>query len=116
MIMLMYLFKLNKHTHTHTHQGQGDGGVYFSMLGPASFGYGTEEGDQYERNLIADCFGEERMLEYKGKARLDLVLVCAVEEGLLSPAPGGRDNATVTVYVHICTWLHLFVWKILCVF
>jgi hypothetical protein len=77
-------------------QGQGDGGVYFSMLGPASFGYGTEEGDQYERNLIADCFGEERMLEYKGRGRLDLVLVCAVEEGLLSPAPGGRDNATVT--------------------
>eukprot|EP00615_Pteridomonas_danica_P004276 CAMPEP_0114373462 /NCGR_PEP_ID=MMETSP0101-20121206/34884_1 /TAXON_ID=38822 ORGANISM="Pteridomonas danica, Strain PT" /NCGR_SAMPLE_ID=MMETSP0101 /ASSEMBLY_ACC=CAM_ASM_000211 /LENGTH=839 /DNA_ID=CAMNT_0001526715 /DNA_START=811 /DNA_END=3326 /DNA_ORIENTATION=+ len=85
-------------------QGQGDGGVYFSLLGPASYGFGVdinnkneegeeEGGEDYETRLIVDCYGKERLKEYHGKGTLSLVLVCAVEEGLLSPAPGGRDNA-----------------------
>jgi hypothetical protein len=71
-------------------QGQGDGGVYFSTLGPAAYKLGT---DKYEENIIVDCFGEERLEEYKGKGMLDLCLVYGAEPGVLSQAPGGRDNA-----------------------
>jgi hypothetical protein len=112
-------------------QGQGDGGVYFSLKGPASYGYGldaitrptpttttattnnansippslsTSGSDKnsgetsdmdYESRLIIDCYGKERLHEYYGKNMLSLVLVCAIEEGILTKAPGGRDNALV---------------------
>jgi hypothetical protein len=111
-------------------QGQGDGGVYFSLKGPASYGYGldvtrptpttttattnnansipsslsTSTSDKnsgetsamdYESRLIIDCYGKERLHEYYGKNMLSLVLVCAIEEGILTKAPGGRDNALV---------------------
>lgn len=45
-------------------QGQGDGGVYLSTLGPVSYGVGTQ---QYEENIVLDCFGTERLAEYKGQ-------------------------------------------------
>jgi hypothetical protein len=50
-------------------QGQGDGGVYFSTLGPCSYGLGLSENDSknYEDNIIKDCFGVERLHEFKGK-------------------------------------------------
>mmetsp|Transcript_33577 Transcript_33577/g.39454 ORF Transcript_33577/g.39454 Transcript_33577/m.39454 type:complete len:411 (+) Transcript_33577:2-1234(+) len=73
-------------------QGQGDGGVYFSTLGPCSYGLGTYE---YEENLIRDCFGVERLEEYKGQGRLSAVIVSACHPALLQPAPGGRDRAKV---------------------
>jgi hypothetical protein len=57
-------------------QGQGDGGVYFSTLGPASYGLGTTD---YEINVIKDCFGVERVDEYKGKGKLDVIIVYACE-------------------------------------
>jgi hypothetical protein len=99
--------------------------VYFSMLGPASYGFGTNSEDElsasiaalsvnddlddddndmgalrkheddYETKLIIDCYGRERLEEYYGKNMLSLVLVCAIDEGILSPAPGGRTNALV---------------------
>ena len=50
-------------------QGQGDGGVYFSTLGPASYDLGTSK---YEENIIVDCFGRERLEEYRGKHKLDV--------------------------------------------
>jgi hypothetical protein len=53
-------------------QGQGDGGVYVSTLGPASYGLGSAD---YEVNIIKDCFGVERINEYKGKGKLDVVLI-----------------------------------------
>jgi hypothetical protein len=53
-------------------QGQGDGGVYVSTLGPASYGLGT---DDYEVNIIKDCFGVERIDEYKGKGKLDVIII-----------------------------------------
>jgi hypothetical protein len=53
-------------------QGQGDGGVYVSTQGPALYGLGTSE---YEVNIIKDCFGVERINEYKGKGLLDVILV-----------------------------------------
>ena len=71
-------------------QGQGDGGVYFSTLSPASYGLGTPD---YEENLISDCFGKERVKEYLGKHKLDLVLVYGIDPELLQQAPGGRVNA-----------------------
>jgi len=71
-------------------QGQGDGGVYVSTQGPASYGLGT---DDYEVNIIKDCFGVERVDEYLGKGKLDVVLVYACEARTLQQAPGGRDNA-----------------------
>ena len=73
-------------------QGQGDGGVYFSTLSPFSYGLGSAE---YEGNLIVDCFGKERLNEYRGKHKLDLVIIYGIEPGLLLPAPGGRVNATM---------------------
>ena len=73
-------------------QGQGDGGVYFSTLSPASYELGSES---YETNIIVDCFGKERLDEYRGKQKLDLVLVYGIEPTVLQQAPGGRDNAKV---------------------
>jgi hypothetical protein len=74
-------------------QGQGDGGVYFSTLGPASYHLGEED---YEKNIIIDCFGESRFEEYKGQGKLDLVLVYGAEPTMLTQAPGGRLNALMT--------------------
>eukprot|EP00615_Pteridomonas_danica_P004514 CAMPEP_0114333740 /NCGR_PEP_ID=MMETSP0101-20121206/3941_1 /TAXON_ID=38822 ORGANISM="Pteridomonas danica, Strain PT" /NCGR_SAMPLE_ID=MMETSP0101 /ASSEMBLY_ACC=CAM_ASM_000211 /LENGTH=456 /DNA_ID=CAMNT_0001464829 /DNA_START=1515 /DNA_END=2885 /DNA_ORIENTATION=- len=73
-------------------QGQGDGGVYFSTLGPASYGLGTPD---YETNLIIDCFGKERLEEYKGKHKLDVCLIYAVDPLIVEQAHGGRQNALV---------------------
>ena len=71
-------------------QGQGDGGVYKSTRGLGSYKFGTAE---YERLLITDCFGPERVDEYIGKGKLDVLLILVVHESLLSFVPGGRDNA-----------------------
>jgi len=82
-------------------QGQGDGGVYFSTLGPCSYGMGSafhkenNSLDRYEDALIKDCFGVERLAEYKGTDKLEALLVYAIPVGCLQPAPGGRDNAMV---------------------
>jgi hypothetical protein len=50
----------------------GDGGVYVSTQGPASYGLGS---DRYELNIIKDCFGVERVSEYEGKGKLDVIIV-----------------------------------------
>jgi hypothetical protein len=71
-------------------QGQGDGGVYFSTLSPASYELGSEA---YEENIIKDCFGKARLDEYRGKHKLDLLLVYGIEPSILQQAPGGRNNA-----------------------
>jgi hypothetical protein len=82
-------------------QGQGDGGVYFSTLGPCSYGMGNQfhmennSLDRYEDALIKDCFGVERLNEYKNSGKLEALLVYAIPLGCLQPAPGGRDNALV---------------------
>jgi hypothetical protein len=70
-------------------QGQGDGGVYFSTLGPAAYALGT---DSYEENIIVDCFGPERLDEYKDKGMLDLCLVYGAEAAVLSQAPGSDEQ------------------------
>ena len=74
-------------------QGQGDGGVYFSTLSPVSYGLGSQSTAEYEENLIVDCFGKERLEEYRGKHKLDLVLVYGIDPAVLQQAPGGRSNA-----------------------
>jgi hypothetical protein len=61
-------------------QGQGDGGVYVSTQGPASYGLGT---DDYEINIIKDCFGVERIDEYQGQGKLDVIIVYACEASVL---------------------------------
>jgi hypothetical protein len=87
--------------------------VYFSTLGPASYGIGSES---YEKNIIIDCklscrvlsakpqvilslerpgFGKERVEEYVGKNKLDLIIVYGLDPSILTQAPGGRDNAKV---------------------
>lgn len=71
-------------------QGQGDGGVYFSVKGPFSYGMGSNE---YEENIIADCFGASRLDEYRGMHKLDVVFAYGMEVSALTQAPGGRDNA-----------------------
>ena len=71
-------------------QGQGDGGVYFSTLGPSSYELGSEK---YEENIIIDCFGKERLEEYRGKHKLDLMFVYGVNPRIVEQAPGGRANA-----------------------
>lgn len=71
-------------------QGQGDGGVYFSTKSPVSYGLGKST---YEEAIIRDCFGVERLNEYRGQGKLDAVLVYCCEPSILQPAPGGRDNA-----------------------
>jgi hypothetical protein len=78
-------------------QGQGDGGVYFSTLGPCSYGLGRSEEatEAYEDSIIKDCFGIERLHEYKGQGKLDVVIIYAISPLALQPAAGGRDNAKV---------------------
>eukprot|EP00615_Pteridomonas_danica_P015702 CAMPEP_0114385760 /NCGR_PEP_ID=MMETSP0102-20121206/6214_1 /TAXON_ID=38822 ORGANISM="Pteridomonas danica, Strain PT" /NCGR_SAMPLE_ID=MMETSP0102 /ASSEMBLY_ACC=CAM_ASM_000212 /LENGTH=805 /DNA_ID=CAMNT_0001542449 /DNA_START=666 /DNA_END=3083 /DNA_ORIENTATION=+ len=71
-------------------QGQGDGGVYFSTLGPSSYELGSPE---YEDNIIIDCFGKERLEEYKGKHKLDVVFIYGINPKIIEQAPGGRENA-----------------------
>jgi len=71
-------------------QGQGDGGVYFSLNGPGSYDVGSPS---YEDNIIIDCFGKERLEEYRGKHKLDALFVYGAEPSVLQQAPGGRDNA-----------------------
>jgi hypothetical protein len=75
--------------------------VYFSSLGPCSYGLGSAEHGQtktlkhYEDTLIKDCFGVERLAEYQGQGKLSAVLVYALPATALSAAPGGRDNSLV---------------------
>ena len=71
-------------------QGQGDGGLYFSILGLGSYKWGTTD---FERLLIQDCYGLERLEEYLGKGLLDAIMVVKVHKSVLSLVPGGRDNA-----------------------
>ena len=40
-----------------------------SRLGPASYDLCTSK---YEENIIVDCFGRERLEEYRGKHKLDV--------------------------------------------
>jgi hypothetical protein len=40
-----------------------------SRLSPASYDLGSEK---YEENAIIDCFGRERLEEYRGKGKLDV--------------------------------------------
>jgi len=68
---------------------QSDGGVYFSTRGPASYGLGSPD---YETNIILDCFGKERLEEYRGKHRLDVCVVYGIDPSMMQ-APGGSDNA-----------------------
>jgi hypothetical protein len=71
-------------------QGQGDGGMYFSTLGPSSYDLGSP---QYEENIIIDCFGKERLEEYRGKHKLDVVFIYGINPKCVEQAPGGRENA-----------------------
>jgi hypothetical protein len=71
-----------------------DGGVYFSVMGPASYEVGM---DEYEENIIVDCFGEERLEEYRGKGMLDLCLVYGAEPTVLSQAPGATLSPRIAV-------------------
>jgi hypothetical protein len=73
-------------------QGQGDGGVYLSTQGPSSYNLGSPE---YEDNIIIDCFGKERLEEYRGKHKLDVCFVYGVNPKCVEQAPGGRENAKV---------------------
>ena len=62
--------------------------MHISGLGSYKFG-----SDKFEELLIVDCFGPERLDEYIGKGKLDVLLILVVHESLLSFVPGGRDNA-----------------------
>jgi hypothetical protein len=69
-----------------------DGGCFFSVRGPCSYQLGTVA---FQDNIIVDCFGVERLEEYRGKGRLDLCLVYGADPMMLSFTPGGRDNAVM---------------------
>ena len=81
--------------------GGTDGGVYFSTLGPCSYGLGSAEHGRaqslhhYQETLIKDCFGIEQLADYRGTNKLSAVLVYAIPAACLSVAPGGRDNSMV---------------------
>jgi len=69
---------------------QGDGGVFFSSLGPASYGLGTI---YYESNIIIDCYGKEFIEEYENKHKFDVVIVYEINPKLIEPVPGGKRNS-----------------------
>jgi hypothetical protein len=66
-------------------------GVYFSMFGPAWYDIGSTE---YEDKVTIDCFGKERLEEYRGAHKLDVCIVYAADPGILTPAPS-RKNAVM---------------------
>ena len=70
-------------------EGPAAGGVALSAGSPASFGLGTAA---YEDALLAECFGEGRLGEHRGRHRLDVCVVYAAEPAVvrrLRPAKGG---------------------------
>ena len=71
--------------------------MYFSTLGPSSYNLGSRD---YEDNIIIDCFGKERLEEYKGKHKLDVLFVYGVNPKCVEQAPGGRENAKVVPKAH----------------
>jgi hypothetical protein len=80
-------------------QGHGDGGVYFSTLGPASYDLGSSDDgrDSYEENIIIDCFGKEKLEEYKGKHLLDVVFVYAMNPKIIEHTPGNINDSSKMV-------------------
>ena len=54
-----------------------------------------ENQTKYEdvQKLISDLIGEERLVEFKGKHKLDVCFVYAAEITALRQAPGGRENS-----------------------
>jgi len=85
-------------------QGQGDGGVYFSTLGPASYGLGTP---LYEENIIKDCFGVERIEEYIGKGKLDVVIVYGCLASLLHQVSGRSQSLLPIVPMYYSSECHI---------
>lgn len=69
---------------------EGKGGVHFSTQGPAAYNFGSKD---YEKNVIMDCFGEERLEECRKKKKTEVCFVYAAEPKTLRLAPGGRTNA-----------------------
>jgi hypothetical protein len=87
-------------------QGQGDGGVYVSTQGPASYGIGTTK---YEVNIIKDCFGVERVSEYLGKGKLDVILVYGCCGHFLDQV----NPLSITMFFVVIFELLLFVFSVL---
>lgn len=46
-------------------------------------------------NSITDCYGRERLQEFRHTNFLDLLLVYGIEPAILQPVPGGRENAVM---------------------
>jgi len=91
--MLSVLFELWARHATHypfsclTAFSRGNTGSYVLLVS-------YELGDPaYEENIIVDCFGKERLEEYRGKHKLDVMFVYGAHPNILEQAPGGRDNA-----------------------
>ena len=76
--------------------GPGDGGVYFSSRGPASYDYG---GDDYETNLLTDVFGEDKVRDFRGKHKADLVVVYGAEPRCLRQVPGYGESSKMLTKV-----------------
>jgi hypothetical protein len=70
-----------------SNNGDGVGGVYFDTNGPCYYGVGSNE---YERNLISEIFGEEKVDEYLGKGKLDLVLIYGADPSCVESISGGK--------------------------
>jgi len=64
-------------------------GVIFTTKGPASFGLGSE---RYEKNLIVALKGASRINDYRGKHKLDVCIVYAVEPRVLQPVRGESEH------------------------
>jgi hypothetical protein len=85
-------------------QGQGDGGVYVSTQGPASYDLGS---DEYEDNIIKDCFGVERIDEYRGKGKLDVIIVYGCAPDILQQVLRTTVlNSSYTSYICIIYLFH----------
>jgi len=64
-------------------------GVIFTTKGPASFGLGSE---RYEKNVIVALKGASRINDYRGKHKLDVCIVYAVEPRVLQPVMGESEH------------------------
>jgi len=74
--------------------GQGDGGVSFLTYGPASFDIGSPH---YEENVVLDCFGRDRVEEFRGQHRVDICVVYGIDPMMADKALNNLHHSTMIV-------------------
>ena len=68
-------------------------GIAFSLLGPAALWLGQPS---YEANVLASCFGDDKVEVFRGKHLADLVVVYGINPSVISSGAVGSNNVVVS--------------------